>query len=1035
MKKILCCIFAMTFAVIIAVRFQTEGLSAVWNQPDCNMSEDIAPYFEFNDALGLGDNYVVQDDGQPQTYGMCGEAASWSFDRQTGLLTISGQGNMYDYDYDNGNYAPWYEFCEEITDISVSFGITSIGNNSFRGLAKATGVSIPVGTVRIGNDSFTACHSLSDVVLPDGITSIGYNAFNDTPYISSLENEEHLFITPQGYLLRSWSSAEKIIIPNEVKVIASQAFAWAPCLSIEINSDCFICSEAFFACKAMTDVVVNGNCHYEDGSFVFSDSLVNFEVNGDVTSSGALFKFSGIQNIIINGSLLKGGLGSSCNTLKTIMITGDCNASVKLIDWSDTLETVTIGGNCYAEESVISGCGMLKSVEIKGNCTLGGRLIEWCDALESISIGGSLTSEDVLLSSSKSLKTVTIGGNCTLKKKLIEWCDSIEAFFVGGDCYAEESVLSGCGMLKSVEIKGNCTLGSRLIEWCDRIEKVTIGGDCTLSDVLADTCGELQNVKIGGKLSLKGGLVINCPKLTKISYNADRTKPAVNDNTTGKVNYAVSSTQRANVPYNSYGVDCPYGSDYGMGIEYNNGFGFYIVRERIQEIESVSGKIFAVYGDKDTATVINKDTLSTVFTASKVGFDFGGAAIDENYVYIMWSYVIPIEGSEARLSENNIVFSKYDMSGKLIGECKLSLKDTEAQGPLGGGNCNMKIKNGILGCFFNIGWLNGHQGSEFAAIDTDTMQQLALNTWQGSHSFGTCLLTTKYGFAGIQMGDCYPRGINLNTYTVNNDNIRINTDNKVIMNSSGQYADEGVHQNNTHLHMGGFAVNETTYAVVGKAERFYTSGNYRDYVMNHPGQTQIFDVFIRIVDQTLLDTDDIGGEDRIDALTGEIADTNVFWLTSCNSTEKAGQVKVVTLENGAYCVLWEKMVNEKFDSIRYVIMDECGNILRRETAIYGARLSNTSIQPIVQGSKLIWAIADAEAGKVTWYTVNLDAFGDVNKDGVTTLDDAVLTLQKAMKVNLGYVTFDDVEADITCDGEITLDDAIEILKIAMNVVS
>lgn len=84
------------------------------------MSEAIAPYFEFNDALGLEDNSkynVAQDSEQTQTYGECGEATSWSFDRQTGLLTISGQGDMYDYDYDNGNYAPWYAFCEEITDI------------------------------------------------------------------------------------------------------------------------------------------------------------------------------------------------------------------------------------------------------------------------------------------------------------------------------------------------------------------------------------------------------------------------------------------------------------------------------------------------------------------------------------------------------------------------------------------------------------------------------------------------------------------------------------------------------------------------------------------------------------------------------------------------------------------------------------------------------------------------------------------------------------------------------------------------------
>ena len=58
--------------------------------------------------------------------------------------------------------------------------------------------------------------------------------------------------------------------------------------------------------------------------------------------------------------------------------------------------------------------------------------------------------------------------------------------------------------------------------------------------------------------------------------------------------------------------------------------------------------------------------------------------------------------------------------------------------------------------------------------------------------------------------------------------------------------------------------------------------------------------------------------------------------------------------------------------------------------------------------------------------------GDVNADGNVTLDDAILTLKKAMNVSLGDETFNEAAADVTDDGEVTLDDAIAILKIAMN---
>ena len=472
---------------------------------------------------------------------------------------------------------------------------------------------------------------------------------------------------------------------------------------------------------------------------------------------------------------------------------------------------------------------------------------------------------------------------------------------------------------------------------------------------------------------------------------------------------------------------------YSDRTEYNNGFGYFIPRRCAQEIESPDGTVYVACGVKDVMQIVSPNSGTPILEIKRPGFDFAAACIDDEYNwYIMWSYKIPNEIAQEHLEDENIVFAKYTFNGQLVGECRIKLKDSNAALPLDFGSASITVKDNVLGALYNVVWTNGHQGCESVAINKTTMELIDFRENQGSHSFGPLIVPANFGFAGVQLTDAYPRGIALNTYCCYGSSFKFINGPRRIMNSSGNM--DGFYQD-THTHMGGFAVGNTTYAVAGKAERCYTSGNYEEFKSTNPNGADIFDVFIRIVDQTLLDTDDIGGEDRIDDATGEVADSHVFWLTSCNSTEKAGQVKVVTLENGAYCVLWEKMVNEKFDSIRYVIMDECGNILRRETAIYGARLSNTSIQPIVQGSKLIWAIADAEAGKVTWYTVNLDAFGDVNKDGVTTLDDAVLTLQKAMKVNLGYVTFDDVEADITCDGEITLDDAIEILKIAMNVVS
>ena len=78
------------------------------------------------------------------------------------------------------------------------------------------------------------------------------------------------------------------------------------------------------------------------------------------------------------------------------------------------------------------------------------------------------------------------------------------------------------------------------------------------------------------------------------------------------------------------------------------------------------------------------------------------------------------------------------------------------------------------------------------------------------------------------------------------------------------------------------------------------------------------------------------------------------------------------------------------------------------------------------------------AGIPLQQTVTLDisdayTIADVNDDGEVTLDDAVLTLQKAMKVDMGSALFIAQAADVNGDGEISLDDAVEILKVAMKV--
>lgn len=70
--------------------------------------------------------------GNPRIhYGGCGDDANWSFDAETGTLTISGEGEMYDYDDAHLRYAPWYDIRASIKSVKIGSDITRIGDYAF----------------------------------------------------------------------------------------------------------------------------------------------------------------------------------------------------------------------------------------------------------------------------------------------------------------------------------------------------------------------------------------------------------------------------------------------------------------------------------------------------------------------------------------------------------------------------------------------------------------------------------------------------------------------------------------------------------------------------------------------------------------------------------------------------------------------------------------------------------------------------------------------------------------------------------------
>ena len=100
------------------------------------------------------------------TSGRCGETLYWSFDLSTGTLTITGKGDMWNYDFDDGGTPPpWYEH-HSANGAYVNY------HNDIRT------VLLPEGLTGIGSCAFDGCGNLQSITVPRSLKSVGLCAFN-----------------------------------------------------------------------------------------------------------------------------------------------------------------------------------------------------------------------------------------------------------------------------------------------------------------------------------------------------------------------------------------------------------------------------------------------------------------------------------------------------------------------------------------------------------------------------------------------------------------------------------------------------------------------------------------------------------------------------------------------------------------------------------------------------------------------------------------------------------------------------------------
>ena len=397
--------------------------------------------------------------------GQCGDNVYWEFDETTGELIISGEGEMWDYSLnDMGNrpgYTSYSVDYQKILKVTISEGVTSIGDYAFYGLYNFEQISIPNSIITIGEGAFYSCDGLTSIIIPDNVTEIGDGIFT---YCDNIAN----IIVSSGNLHYMSDANGALYNKDKTKLLAYPCKSPATVYEIP-NGISVISEDTFFNCKNLKEIIIPDSVEIiEYCAFYGCESLEKFTIPNKVTE-------------------LKGSTFENCINLKQVNISD----SVKSIGSSCfenclSLQDVVIP-NSVVElgESVFYNCVNLTNIALSNNiATIRENTFYGCANLKSVNFPENLKTIEMQAFSLSGIKDVVLPKNVvTIGDGAFFICNYLETIVIPEKVNTIDlSVVATCPSLITFTILNpNIIITNRYPQY--EISKTAVLSGCINSDI------------------------------------------------------------------------------------------------------------------------------------------------------------------------------------------------------------------------------------------------------------------------------------------------------------------------------------------------------------------------------------------------------------------------------------------------------------------------------------------------------------------------------------------------------------------------